>query len=100
MSRADRIAALRRLADLLEECPELPCPDDAWISLRNGGDESAVERLQAAEKQLTERGVKVHREAPTNAGRQHSIRFDLDGFTYDAFRIFRDSRATEQEAAA
>lgn len=94
--RQKRIASLRRLADLLEQCPDLPCPADVFISLREGGDEQAVETLVAAEEQLAARGIKVRREPRTHTEKQHAISFDLGGcgFTYDAFRVFKDSRVT------
>ena len=97
MNRPERIAALRRFADLLEACPDLPCPDDAFISLRDGDDDTAVKQLQAAEEQLAASGITVRRESPLNH-RQHAIAFDIDGFTYDAFRILTDSRAAQEGA--
>lgn len=100
MSRTDRIAAIRRLADLLEQCPDLPCPTSVFVSLRDGDDETAVERLRAAEEQIATRGVEVRRESPSLSGSQHAMWFLIDGLTYDASRLFRDTRATEQEAAA
>lgn len=99
--RATRIAAIRKLADVLEQCPDLPCPEDAFISLRDGTDDTSIEQLQAAEQQLTACGFRVRRESPSSSRRQYWVGFDLDGFTYDAFRVYTDPRAaTTEEAAA
>lgn len=99
MNRTERIAALRQFADLLEQCPDLPCPDDAFISLRDGDDDTAVNQLHAAEEQLAACGITVRREPSLIRGRQHLIAFDIGDFTYETFRVFTDSRVAAKEVA-
>lgn len=97
MSRAGNIAALRRLVDLLEQCPNLPCPGDVFISVQGDNDTAAIEQMQTAEQQLAAAGVKARRESPLNQRQHHLIAFNLGDFVYEAFRIKQPD--TREEAA-
>ena len=84
--RATRIASIRALADILDACPDLPVPVDAFISVYTGDELAAVEQLLRAQAQLNAAEVPSRREPEISRGKHLIVAFDLPGFHYEAFR--------------
>lgn len=91
VSRADYIAGLRALADLLEKIPEIPHYDHGVISFAvAGSDEDAFAAIEAAAAALEAEDIPFHRRASRGG---LTVGVDLAGVRYEFCRTDERRRA-------